>query len=133
MNVNIRCSRHLDTVLDRLPLALDYMHRVKWMMRQGMLSTTERARRLHSAASKLETNPVCTACQYAKQRRKTTLETVKKSVKEQAQALKTDDMFPGSCISVDHFEANPMTSNAAKDSGFESRATCLTMSIDDSS
>ena len=58
-------------------------------------------------ASKFETNPVCTACQYAKQRRKTTPGTVKKSIKEQAQALKMDDMFSGSCISVDHFEANP--------------------------
>ena len=76
------------------------MHRVKWMMRQGMLSTTERTRRLHSATFKLETNPVCTACQYAKQRCKTTPGTVKKSIKEQTQALKTDDMFPGSCISV---------------------------------
>ena len=48
------------------------IRRVQWMMKQGMLSNSEATRRLHTTAAKLEEGPMCTACQYAKQRRKTT-------------------------------------------------------------
>ena len=39
--------------------------RIQWMMRQGLLSSSERTRRLHQAAAKLTHGPMCTACQYA--------------------------------------------------------------------
>ena len=47
------------------------LRRVQWMFRQGLLTANERSRRLQQAASKLTTLPLCTACQCAKQRRKT--------------------------------------------------------------
>ena len=50
---------------------------------------------------------MCAACQYAKQRRKTTPGTTKKVTPGSQNMLKTNDLFPGSKISVDHFEANP--------------------------
>ena len=43
--------------------------RVQWLMRQGLLSSSTRTRSLHSTACKLSSGPLCTACQYAKQRR----------------------------------------------------------------
>ena len=83
------------------------MRKVQWLMRQGVLATSERARRLHTQASKLVSGPMCAACQYAKQRRKTTPGTTKKVTPGSHNMLKTNDLFPGSKISVDHFEANP--------------------------
>ena len=81
--------------------------RIQWMMRQGFLATSERLRCLHASASKLHQGPMCTACQYAKQRRKTAPGSIKKTVPTMENALKENNMFPGSRISVDHFEANP--------------------------
>ena len=83
------------------------MKKVQWLMRQGILGTTEHAKRLHNAAAKLTQGPMCTACQYAKQRRRTTPGTIKRTIKEEHNMLKTDDLFPGSKVSVDHFECNP--------------------------
>ena len=77
-------------------------------MRQGILASSDKIRRLHTAASKLVAGPLCTACQYAKQRRKTTPGTVKKSIESERSALKTGDLFPGSTVSVDHFACNPL-------------------------
>ena len=42
------------------------------MMRNGLLVTTDRAKRLHTEAAKLFRGVMCTACQFAKQRRKPT-------------------------------------------------------------
>ena len=78
------------------------------MMRQGLLSSSERTRRLHQAAAKLTHGPMCTACQYAKQRRNPTPGTKKVPIKKEENALKTNDLFPGSMISVDHFQCNPL-------------------------
>ena len=83
------------------------MKRVQWLFRQGILSTSERTRRLQAAASKLSHGPMCTACQYAKQRRKTMPGSIKHSIKQEAGALKRNDVFPGQEISIDHFICNP--------------------------
>ena len=83
------------------------MKKVQWLMRQGLLASSEQARRVQSKASKLTHGPMCTACQYAKQRRKTTPGATKVMHKDSVDMLKTNDLFPGSKISVDHFEANP--------------------------
>jgi transposase InsO family protein len=79
------------------------MRRVQWMFRQNILSTTERSRRLQHAASKLTSGPLCTACQYAKQRRKPAPGSIKRTDKMNTGALKVEKMFPGQMVSVDHF------------------------------
>jgi transposase InsO family protein len=79
------------------------MRRVQWLFRQNILSTTERSRRLQQAASKLTSGPLCTACQYAKQRRKTAPGSIKRTDKLNMGALKIEKMFPGQMVSVDHF------------------------------
>ena len=83
------------------------MKRIQWLFRQGILSSSDRTGRLQAAASKLTHGPLCTACQYAKQRRKTQPGTTKHTIKEEAGALKKDDLFPGKEISIDHFICNP--------------------------
>ena len=83
------------------------IRRVQWLFQQGLLSHTERTRRLHAAAAKLITGPMCTACQYAKQRRKTSPGTVKRNVPSEEGALKSERLFPGQQVSVDHFVSNP--------------------------
>ena len=83
------------------------MKKVQWLFCQEILATSEATRRLHASASKLTHGPLCTACQYAKQRHHTTPGTVKKVVKEAEGALKRDQLFPGQEISVDHFHCNP--------------------------
>ena len=84
------------------------MRRVQWLFRQGILATSEAAKRLHSSAAKLTHGPLCTACQYAKQRQKTSPGTVKQVIKEEEGALKKNDLFPGQEVSVDHFYCNPL-------------------------
>ncbi len=83
------------------------MKRVQWLMRQGILGTTSYSKQLQSSASKLTHGPLCTGCQYAKQRRKTKPGSTKRSDPLSRDALKTNDLFPGARISVDHFECNP--------------------------
>ena len=51
---------------------------------------------------------MCTACQFAKQRRKTTPGTTKTTIKREDNALKRNELFPGSEISIDHFACNPL-------------------------
>ena len=58
------------------------IQRVQWLMRQGLLSSSERTRRLHAEASKLSHGVMCVACQYAKQRHRPTPGSVKKVIKE---------------------------------------------------
>ena len=84
------------------------MKRIQWLFRQGLLARGERSRRLQAAASKLTHGPLCTACQYAKQRRKTTPGTTTKTIKSEVDSLKQDELFPGSEISIDHFHCKPL-------------------------
>ena len=84
------------------------MKRIQWLFRQGILSSSEKERRRQSAATQLNSGPLCTACQYAKQRRKTTPGTIKKIVKKVVDTLKQNHLFPGSETSVDHFHCNPL-------------------------
>ena len=83
------------------------VRRIQWMFRQGYLGNTERTRRLQSAASKLESGPMCTACQYAKQRRKTSPGSTKRMDLSLQGQLKADRLFPGQQVSVDHFHSKP--------------------------
>ena len=81
--------------------------RVQWLFRQGILATSEATRRMHTKAAQLTHGPLCTACQYAKQRRRTTPGTVQKVIKQEVGALKKNHLFPGQEVSVDHFYCNP--------------------------
>ena len=81
--------------------------KVQWMFRQGYRGHTERERRLQGAASKLSSCPMCTACQYAKQRRKPAQGSTRRNVHESEGALKRDQVFPGQEVSADHFACNP--------------------------
>ena len=84
------------------------MKQIQWIFRTGILATSERARRRQTAAAQLTHGPLCTACQYAKQRRKTTPGTVKVPIPESLNTLKRDRLFPGQEISIDHFHCNPL-------------------------
>ena len=44
------------------------MRKVQFLMRTGELATSEATRRLHAAACKLTSLPLCSACQFGKQR-----------------------------------------------------------------
>ena len=81
--------------------------RVQWLFRQGILAKSEKQRRLHESASKLSSGPLCTACQYAKQRRKTSPGYHKKTTPNKISAIKVDNLFPGQRISADHFDSKP--------------------------
>ena len=77
--------------------------KVQFLMRTGVLAHSESARRLQSASSKLQHRPLCAACQYGKQRRRTAPGTRHEAVRDKQGALKRDDLFPGQKVSVDHF------------------------------
>ena len=79
--------------------------RVQFLMRSGVLSHTETTRRLHAASAKLrpEGCPMCAACQFGKQRRRSTPGKTTTAVRENAGALRRDNLFPGQRVSVDHF------------------------------
>ena len=79
------------------------MRRIQSLFRQDVLSSSIRTKRLHEAASKLTCGPLCTACQYAKQRRKTSPGSTTRVDKNSSGALKIDKMYPGQQVSVDHF------------------------------
>ena len=72
-------------------------------MRTGVLTHSESARRLQTTASKIQRPPLCAACQYGKQRRRTAPGTKRTVVSDRDGALKQGDLFPGQKVSVDHF------------------------------
>ena len=78
--------------------------KVQFLMRTGILATTEKTRRLHSqAASLLQDLPLCAACQFGKQRRRTEPGSTTTIVKDRRGVTKDGNLHPGQCISVDHF------------------------------
>jgi len=68
--------------------------KVQWMFCQGYLGHTEGERQLQGAASKLSSCPMCTACQYAKQRRKPAQGSTKQNVPKSEGALKKRPSVP---------------------------------------
>jgi len=81
--------------------------RIQWMFRQGFLANTEKTKRLQTAALRLTSGPMCAACQYAKQRRKTTPGKVTNTNPNAQGQLVQNRLFPGQQVSVDHFHSNP--------------------------
>ena len=82
------------------------MQRVQWLFRRGCLSSSHLSRQQQQAAAKLCKGPLCTACQYAKQRRKTEPGKREQPVKEEQHALKREQLYPGQLVSVDHFHSS---------------------------
>ena len=76
---------------------------IQFLMRSGALSHSESARRLHMSAAKLQIYPLCSACQYGKQRRKPSPGKRSHVVRDRDGILKKDNLFPGQRVSVDHF------------------------------
>ena len=77
--------------------------RIQFLMRSGVLAHTESARRLQSTASKIQHPPLCAACQFGKQRRRTSPGTKRIKVEDRDGVLKEGNLFPGQKVSVDHF------------------------------
>ena len=78
------------------------MKRVQHLLRTGALAHTEGARRRQAAACKVTDIPMCSACQYGKQRRRTTPGHTHKPT-DKVGNLKKDQLFAGQKVSVDHF------------------------------
>lgn len=77
--------------------------KVQHLMRTGVLSSTESARNLQTAACKIASPPKCTACMFAKQTTRPTKSIRHIAVKDTAGILKRDNLLAGQEVSVDHF------------------------------
>ena len=78
--------------------------RIQFMMRSGVLAKTHRMKALHSQIAKLTDIPKCSACCFAKARRRSTPKAAQHAkVSDHSGALKADKLHPGQEISVDHF------------------------------
>ena len=88
---------------------LGHIHarKVQWLMKNGLLAHTETSRRIQRSAARLSSGPLCTACQYAKQRRKTKPGSVLRANKDLQDITKQEALFPGSRVFADHFVCNP--------------------------
>ena len=82
--------------------------KVQFLLRSGVLSHSEAARRLHAAACKVTAvnYPKCAACQFGKQCRKPSPGVTTSAVTDRAGILTQGDLFPGQRISVDHFSCS---------------------------
>ena len=77
--------------------------KVKFLMRSGVLATSEAQRRLHTAVCKMTEAPLCAACQFGKQKQRPYKGKVSRPARDHDGALKREKLFPGQCIAVDHF------------------------------
>ena len=76
---------------------------VQSLMRTGVLAKSDGQKKLHQAASKLAHPPMCAACQFGKAKRRHSPGTKQVRVSDADGAIKKGDLFPGQCISADHF------------------------------
>ena len=80
--------------------------KVQHLMRMGVLATSERQRRLHTAASRISEYshlPKCAACQYGKQHSKPVPGKKSTAIRDKAGILSADQLSPGQRIHMDHF------------------------------
>ena len=77
--------------------------RVQFLMRSGVLTRSESARRLHTAACRITHPPKCAACLYGKQHRRSAPGQQTSAIKDRAGILKDGHLQPGEQVSVDHF------------------------------
>ena len=76
---------------------------IQFLFKSGVLSRSASNRQLHTAMCKLRSPPMCAACQYGKQRQRSTPGQTVTKVLDRDGALKNNDLFPGQSVSVDHF------------------------------
>ena len=77
---------------------------IQFLMRSGVLAKTHRARALHSQIAKMRSPPKCSACQFAKAKRRSPPKgTIHAPIRDVSGSLKADKLLPGQEISVDHF------------------------------
>ena len=83
---------------------LDY-RKVQFLLRSGALSMSPSMRAMHARAAKLRHPPKCAACQFGKQtaRSPKTRPPTGSKIADRTPVLKQNKLFPGQCISVDHF------------------------------
>jgi hypothetical protein len=77
--------------------------KIQFLLQTGVLSHSESARRKQSSAARIQTYPMCAACQYGKQRRASAPGKRTRVVKDRRDVLREGDLFPGQKVSVDHF------------------------------
>lgn len=79
------------------------LRKIQFLMRTGVLATSEATRRLHTAAAKLQVRPQCAACHFGKQHRRPTPGVKSVAIKDRAGVLSAGHLLPGAQTSVDHF------------------------------
>jgi hypothetical protein len=77
--------------------------KVQFLLQSGVMAHKDSARRLQTSAAKLHSFPMCASCQYGKQRRKPAPGKATHLIRERQGVLKSDNLFPGQKVSVDHF------------------------------
>lgn len=82
------------------------MRKVQFLMKTGVLATSESLRRLQSKSAALTNLPRCTACQYGKQKRATTPGKTSHVIKDKVGAITKNNLLPGQEVSVDHFKCS---------------------------
>ena len=80
--------------------------KVQFLMRTGVLSQSQRNRKLHMAACKIIHPPKCAACQFGKQKQHPSPGKESSVIKDCDGVLKKDHLLPGQCMSVNHFVCN---------------------------
>jgi hypothetical protein len=78
---------------------------VQFIMRTGVLASSESMRRLHTAASKVPAHdmPRCAACQFGRQTNRSVPGRSSAIVKDRSGILSADQLQPGQRIFIDHF------------------------------
>ena len=77
--------------------------KVQHLLRTGVLSNTERSRRLQTAACKIQDVPKCAACLFGKQTVRASPGTKRSIIRDRAGVLQNNNLLPGAEVSVDHF------------------------------
>ena len=100
-NVNLTCKKELFHW--RCHLGYMGLHVVQFLMCTGVLATSEAQHHLHAAACHKTSYPVCTACQFGKQKHWPLPGKHFTMVKGHDGSLQKHKLLSGQSISVDHF------------------------------
>ena len=78
---------------------------VQFIMRTGVLASSESQRRLHTAASRIPHHdlPRCAACQFGRQTNRAVPGKTSRIVKDRSGILSADQLQPGQRVFIDHF------------------------------
>jgi hypothetical protein len=77
--------------------------RIQYLLRTGVLGTSDAIRRLQTAAAKLLQVPKCAACLFGKQKSRTTPGRRVTHIQDETGHLRRDQFTPGQKVSVDHY------------------------------